>query len=286
MIYVNVSTLRPGQTAFDSTITHEFQHMAQFAHCPNQEGWVDEGASELAMRVAGYDGGLPATFAAHPDIQLTSWSQGSDVLRHYQAAYLFIRYVAERAGGWDALPTLFASCARGESLFTAFLAQRPIAPDLDGLVADWMVANLLQDASVADGRYAYANGGFHAADTGTAAHDVPFLGAVPPYAANYVDLPAGGGIVTFSADTSVAWTPASRANWTCAALPTRPCTFRPGTTSRISSTTSISALRATAGGRGRSCPGYTPRPTRPPATITGLAGQARAVQAGSTKKST
>ena len=53
------------------------------------------------------------------------------LIQHYQAAYLFVRYVAERAGGWDALPTLFSSCARGESLFTAFLAQRPIAPDLE-----------------------------------------------------------------------------------------------------------------------------------------------------------
>src|SRR6266851_5093184 len=156
------------------------------------------------MRVAGYEGASPATFAAHPDIQLTSWSsQAADLARHYQAAYLFVRYVAERAGGWDALPTLFSSCARGESLFTAFLAQRPIAPDLDSLFADWTVANLLQDASVADGRYAYANGGFHAAATAAATRDGPFLGSLPPYSANYVELPAGGGTATFSADVSV-----------------------------------------------------------------------------------
>jgi hypothetical protein len=203
MIYVNVSSLRPGQATFDSTITHEFQHMAQFAHCPNQEGWVDEGASELAMRVAGYEGALPASFAGHPDVQLTAWSQAADVVRHYQAAYLFVRYVAERAGGWDALPTLFSSCARGESLFAAFLTQRPIAPDLDSLFADWTVANLLQDSAVADGRYAYANGGFHAAATGAATREVPFLGSLPPYSANYVELPAGGGTATFSADASV-----------------------------------------------------------------------------------
>jgi hypothetical protein len=153
--------------------------------------------------VAGYEGALPTSFATHPDVQLTSWSQAADVVRHYQAAYLFVRYVAERAGGWDALPTLFSSCARGESLFTAFLAQRAIAPDLDSLFADWAVANLLQDSAVADGRYAYANGGFHAAATGVVTRDVPFLGALSPYAANYVELPAGGGTATFSADASV-----------------------------------------------------------------------------------
>jgi immune inhibitor A len=204
MIYVNLNSLRPGQAAFDSTLTHEFQHMAHFARCPSQEGWVDEGASELAMRIAGFEGALPAAFAARPDVQLNGWaSQSNDVARHYQAAYLFLRYVAERAGGWDALPQLFATCARGEALFESFLTSRPIAPDLDSLFADWTVANLLQDSLVADGRFAYAKGGFHAAVTGVATRQTPFLGAVPQYAANYIDLPVGAGNVTFSGDDSV-----------------------------------------------------------------------------------
>jgi immune inhibitor A len=180
MIYVNLSSLRPGQPGFDSTVTHELQHMAHFNNCPNQEGWVDEGASELAMRIAGYESAPPTAFAAHPDTQLTTWSTGSaDVVRHYQSAYLFIRYVAERAGGWDALPRLLASCARGQDLFSTFLTHEPTLshtdPDVDSLFADWTVANLLQDGSVADGRYAYAGSGFHAAATGTLSRGTPFL---------------------------------------------------------------------------------------------------------------
>lgn len=207
MIYVNLNSLRPGQSAFDSTITHEFQHMVSFARCPKQEGWLDEGASELAMRVAGYEGLSVAAFAAHPDIQLTAWSspsQPSELTRHYQAAYLFLRYLAERAGGWDALPILFGTCARGEAQVSAFLAADPVAPDFDSLFADWTVANLLQDASVADGRYSYENGGFHATATGVATRSTPFLGSMPQYAANYVNLPAGPGSMSFNGEASVA----------------------------------------------------------------------------------
>src|SRR5579859_3899190 len=122
MIYVNLNSLRPGQSGFDSTSTHEFQHMVHFASCPGQESWVDEGASELAMRVAGYEGGAqPTAFATHPDVQLNAWStQPSELIRHYQAAYLFVRYAAERAGGWISLPDLLKTCARGEGLFAAF----------------------------------------------------------------------------------------------------------------------------------------------------------------------
>ena len=207
MIYVNLNALRPGQSSFDSTIAHELQHMVRFDQCPTQEGWVDEGASELAVRVAGFDGAQPAAFASHPDVQLNAWTANqSDLNRHYQASYLFLRYVAERAGGWDALPRLFETCARGEALFQAFLQRQPIAPDLDSLFADWTVANLLQDGSIADGRYAYAGGGFHAAVTGAATADAPFLGSVAQYAANYVELPSTGegGTATFAGDPSVA----------------------------------------------------------------------------------
>jgi hypothetical protein len=205
MIYVNLNALRPGQAAFDSTVTHEFQHMANFARCPSQEGWVDEGASELAMRVAGYEGPAPLAFASHPDVQLTTWSnQPADQTRHYQASYLFLRYVAERAGGWDALPDMLQTCARGENMFSAFLNRNPIDPDIESLFSDWTVANVLQDPSATDGRYAYAGGGFHAALTGTLSADAAFLGTVPQYAANYVELPTGGGSVSFSGDSSVA----------------------------------------------------------------------------------
>jgi hypothetical protein len=208
MIYVNLNSLRPGQATFDSTITHELQHMANFAHCPSQEGWLDEGASELAMRVGGYDGGAPAAFAAHPDVQLTAWTdQQSELTRHYQAAYLFLRYVAERSGGWDALPDILSSCARGENLFSAYLARNPIDPDVESLFSDWTVANVLQDASVADGRYAYAGSNFHAAVTGRATAQTPFLGAAPQYAANYVELPSIDGTASFSGDSAVALVP-------------------------------------------------------------------------------
>jgi hypothetical protein len=208
MIYVNLNSLRPAQNAFDSTITHELQHLVSFAHCQSQEGWLDEGASELATRVAGYDTGMPFAFTAHPDVQLTAWTdQPNDVTRHYQASYLFLRYVAERSGGWDALPDLLSSCARGENLFAAYLARNPVDPDVETLFSDWTVANLVQDSSAGDGRYAYAGGNFHAVLTGRATADTPFLGAVPQYAANYVELPPQAGTVSFSGDAAVPLVP-------------------------------------------------------------------------------
>jgi hypothetical protein len=199
MIYLNLGALRPGQQSFDGTLAHEFQHMVHFALCPTQESWVDEGAAELASRLAGFDGPSPQAFMARPDIQLTGWSsEPSELARHYQAAYLFLRYVAERNGGWDSLPRLLATCARGERLFEHFLGT-----SFDTLFGDWAVANLVEDPTVGDGRYAYAGGPNHVASAGSLDRDGPFLGTVRQFAANYVELPAGEGRVTFTGDTVV-----------------------------------------------------------------------------------
>jgi immune inhibitor A len=204
MIYVNLNALRPGQTSFDSTMAHEFQHMVHFASCPAQESWVDEGAAELASRVDGFDGPPPQAFIAHPDVQLTTWStESNELARHYQAAYLFVRYTAERAGGWESLPNLLSTCARGETLFDGFVRRQGLSPDVDSFFADWAVANLIDDPSVSDGRFAYAGGAIHVASTGVAGRDAPFLGSVPQYAANYVELPTGEGTAEFSGDTLV-----------------------------------------------------------------------------------
>jgi hypothetical protein len=88
-------------------------------------------------------------------------------------------------------------------MFASFLQQQPLDSDLDSLFADWTVANLVQDPSVADGRYAYAGSSFHVATTGRAVRDTPFLGSVAQFAGNYVELPSGSGQVTFSGDTAV-----------------------------------------------------------------------------------
>src|SRR5207237_9524744 len=75
------------------------------------------------------------------------------------------------------------------------------------VLSDWTVANFLQDPSVGDGRYAYAGGGFHTALTGRATQQAAFLGSVPQYAADYVDLPTAAGVVSFTGDASVALLP-------------------------------------------------------------------------------
>src|SRR5205814_131076 len=111
MIYVNLNAIRPGQASFDSTITHEMQHMANFARCPAQEGWVDEGASELAMRIAGYDGTAPATGRA-------------------SAATRFLGAVSQFAANYVDLPSIAGSATFSGDGSVSVL---PVAVDANGV---------------------------------------------------------------------------------------------------------------------------------------------------------
>ncbi len=204
MIYVNLNALRPGLALFDATLAHEFQHMVHFAHCPVQETWVDEGAAELASHLAGYRGGTAQAFSARPDVQLTAWStEPSELSRHYEASYLFWSYLVDRGGGPAILPDVLGPCAKGERLFQGFLQRHGWEETLDELFADWTVANLLNDRTVEDGRYGYTDASVRASITAVVPRTGRLEGTVPQYAAQYLELPAGAGTVTFEGSESV-----------------------------------------------------------------------------------
>ncbi len=58
-------------------LAHEFQHMIHFYQDINEDGWVNEGFSELAALLNGFDpGGMDYVFLNNPDWQLNSMASG------------------------------------------------------------------------------------------------------------------------------------------------------------------------------------------------------------------
>lgn len=204
MIYVNLDAIRPGTVGFDSTLAHEFQHMTQFNRCPIQETWLDEGAAELAPRVVGFRGGRLGQFANRPDVQLTGWTdQPNETPRHYQASYLFLRYLVDQFGGFDAIPDLFQDCQRGEEQIQRFLDRRASPKSFDQVFLDWATANLLGDPGLDGGRFSYQDDTLNTLSTATATLGAPVDAVNPQYSAGYVDLPAGATAVQFQGQAEV-----------------------------------------------------------------------------------
>jgi len=144
-------------------LAHEFQHMIHWYRDLNEDTWMNEGFSELAMFLNDYAiGGADRTYVSNPDIQFTNWpSDDSDTNPYYGASFLFMNYFLDRFGE-EATQGLVANPANGMTSIDSVLEELGVTDPLTGktvsaddVFADWVVASYLQDDRVGDGRYTY-----------------------------------------------------------------------------------------------------------------------------------
>jgi len=147
-----------------STMAHEHQHVIQGYRDPDEELWLNEGFSELATLVNGFEaGGFDYYFTLEPDLQLNNWSSDPDINDlNYGASYMFTTYFYGRFGenmtrewasnpfnGFDSLDDVFRIAQvmdpTTESLLTA-----------DTFFQDWTITNYLNNRSIEGGRYFYS----------------------------------------------------------------------------------------------------------------------------------
>ena len=197
MFYISLDNAMPGNDYFDGILAHEFQHMIHWAMDRDEETWVNEGLSELAAQVNGYDvGGSDRLFSLTPDTQLTTWPELKDSAPHYGASYLFLAYFLEQYGE-DAVRRLVAEPANDRSGFEAVLAEvDPDGQSFDDLFADWVVANYLDEANLDSGHYGYADLTLRSPALTAHYMDYPVRhqDAVHQYAADYILLEGTGDV--------------------------------------------------------------------------------------------
>ncbi len=197
MFYINLENARPGNDYFDGILAHEFQHMIHWAVDRDETTWVNEGLSELAAQVNGYDvGGSDFFFSVMPDTQLTAWPKIKDSAPHYGASYLFLAYFLERYGE-EAIRQLVAEPANGIAGFDTVLSTVDASPRrFDDIYADWVIAKYLDNPRLAQGRYGYvdlevkqpAHANYHAV------YPVHEQATVHQYAADYILLEGQGDV--------------------------------------------------------------------------------------------
>ena len=151
MFYINVDVYRPGTEGYHAVLAHEFQHMIHWHQDPNEDTWVNEGASELAEQLNDFGARTIAfAFADSPDTQLNAWAEyPSHSAPHYGASYLFMAYFAQRFGA-DLVRDLVAAPENGIAGFDRVLRETGTGLRFDDLFRDWVIANYLDE-----GRYGY-----------------------------------------------------------------------------------------------------------------------------------
>ncbi|MEP7200173.1 MAG: hypothetical protein ABI874_10170 [Chloroflexota bacterium] len=199
--YINTRDVRPGTSDYEGVLSHEFQHMIHWNNDKNEDTWVNEGLSELAMRLNNYSvGGSDNAFMRNPDIQLNAWrDEPSDSVPHYGASYLFNAYFLERFGD-KLMQEVVRESANGILGYNAVLARNKTGLTFDDVFQDWLIANVLNDPNV-DKRYAYKDlrGKVTIQNTATNYPLNKSLNA-HQYAAQYLDLkaPPRAGDVTLA----------------------------------------------------------------------------------------
>jgi len=157
------------QTLYDpytlSVMAHEFQHLIHGYHDPNEETWLNEGFSELATLLNGYDaGGFDSVFAYDPDVQLNDWSANPDENdAHYGASFLFTTYLLDRFGE-DITKQIVADPLNGFASIDQVFQKNNLIDEVTGKLitaddffADWVITNYFNDPNLGDGRYDYSN---------------------------------------------------------------------------------------------------------------------------------
>jgi hypothetical protein len=196
MLFMSLDNARPGSDSYDAVLAHEAQHFVHWVIKPQQDSWINEGASELAMAVAGYDQKPEAQqYLNNPETQLNGWTdQRWQTPPHYGAGYLILEYAAQRLGGYEHLKGLLASPGTSVQTFDSYLAgaegKRIGAARFDDLFKDFVVANLVNDRSLADGRFGYEGLSTLKARTQESFASLPAQssGRLRPYGTRYVEV--------------------------------------------------------------------------------------------------
>jgi hypothetical protein len=156
MIYMNMQQAQPGTALYDGVLAHELQHAIHFFQDSNEDAWVNEGASVLNELLNGYSTyqGYLRAFRSFPDTQLTTWSDEPDRGAHYGAAFTFLAYFHQRFGD-KALLALIEEPANGGEGFDRVMQQLGQPERFNDIVADWLVANFLDDPALPPGVYGH-----------------------------------------------------------------------------------------------------------------------------------
>lgn len=203
IVYLNMDNLTLGTDLYFGTLVHEFQHLTQWYVDANETAWLNEGLSQLAEIYVGLETAESVDYLLAPDTQLNTWNYNADnVHAHYAASYLFAVYLWEQLGE-AAIQELARQPANGLASVTAILEGYRPEMSLEQLVADWAVANYLDDPA-AGPAYSYEQLDLRPAIAETNVTFAPYESVrdVSQFGVHYVNVALSGETtVSFAGDT-------------------------------------------------------------------------------------
>ena len=214
MIVMDGDWLRPGSNQYFGVLAHEFQHAVHWNLDQGEDVWVNEGMSEVATEIAGYEASFVDVFIQYPEVQLNYWpDEPRDTIPHYGGATLFVEYLREHYGGDDGLAELAREPLDSVNGVNSYLSQYDVS--FTDVFADWAVANFLDGKLDALGgaggdggldAYRYSGRSVGLRRVRHTAGDYEDVTTQPQLSARYyeIGLPEGDVLVEFEGEPTVA----------------------------------------------------------------------------------
>ncbi len=171
------------------TIAHEFQHLIHDDNDSKEETWINEGMSDFAEYLCGYDSykGHVNYFIDHPENSLVWWdefydaSTGPETLADYGQAFLLQLYLSDHFGK-DFVKALAKEPTQGITSLNHVLQQFGTGIDFGELFRRFTIAVAIDSREPGNGIYNFDSIDLHVNYTAALSHDKD---GVPAWGADY-----------------------------------------------------------------------------------------------------
>ena len=150
MLYMSCYPVNPSATSTLSVLSHELQHLIHWGYDTDEETWLNEGCSELAMVNFGYPDPI-VDFNTNPNNNLIEWEQ---TFSDYVQVQLFFTYLYEQFGA-DFIKSIVENPNNGISSINEVFSDFGYSVNFDSVFNDWTLANFINDTNVFAGKYGY-----------------------------------------------------------------------------------------------------------------------------------
>jgi len=133
-----------------ATLSHEFQHLIHWNYDPSEITFFNEGLSEYAEYLCGFQLRSPAGYFSNTNVLLTGWNSTLD---DYSRAALWTRYLADQFG-LPFIKRFVQNANNGIPGFEQSLSQSGITKTFTATAANFFIANWL-GSNAPDSTYRY-----------------------------------------------------------------------------------------------------------------------------------
>ena len=137
-----------------SGAAHELQHLIQHHFDGDEESWINEGFSVLTSAYLDYLEWDQAVIRASQNMPYAQLNLAPERMCGYGCGFLFATFILERMG-LESLRDFAQHPENGLAALDALLAEHDSGLDTETFFADFVLANYLRDAQLADGRFGY-----------------------------------------------------------------------------------------------------------------------------------